>query len=340
MRYTQAVKKKSPWITVLSIGVPVLLAAAVISYLVIRVVHPRSTPPTIATTAAGVLELQIKTAPLTDIIGFTPSGIGNPGNDYNEAIKYARENQTDLEKANENIANGDDLYGYQKDVCVKISELMAPGINKEKMEYTFVFTPKKLKVFFIPDGINELKALADTLDNLCIHYSKSGEVDKVINAAAQELVLGWHMMNERARTAMVMEGMSIQMRALDSLEDAYKQKKETGKVKSCASYRKELDDAYDVLNTKMSVLWKPEGSVPGDAYNIIENDEDRACRVEAILVLGIQKITAKGHRGNDRIREELLEQYSKSNDELLHAAAESARDCTKLQIEEWFNTQN
>jgi len=130
------------------------------------------------------------------------------------------------------------------------------------------------------------------------------------------------------------------MRALESLEYAYGQKKQTDQVKTCAAYRKELAAAYDVLYTKMSVLWKPEGSIPGDAYNIIENDKDRACRVDAILVLGIQKITAKGHRGNDRIREEFLEQYSKSNDDLVRAAAESARSCTKTQIEEWFNRQN
>ena len=332
--------KKSPWSTILSIGIPVILVVAVILYLVLRVVNPPATPPTIATTAEGALDFQIKTAPLTDIIGFTPSGIGNAGQDYDEAIKYARNNQTDLEKANDNISKGNHLEGYQENVCVKISELMAPGTNKEKMEYTFVFTPRKLKILFTPDGINGLKALADTLDNLCIHYSKNGEIDKVISAATKELVLGWHMMNERTRTGMVMEGMSIQIRALESLEDVYKQKKETDKVKSCTAYRRKLADAYDVLYRKMSVLWKPEGSVPGDAYNIIENDEDRACRVDAILALGIQKFTAKGHRGNDRVREELLEQYSKSRDELLRAAAQSALSCTKIQIEEWFNRQN
>ena len=137
-----------------------------------------------------------------------------------------------------------------------------------------------------------------------------------------------------------MEGMSIQIRALESLEDAYKQKGETDKLKASTAYRKELGNAYDVLYRKMSVLWKPEGSVPGDAYNIIENDQDRACRVDALLALGIQKFTAKGHRGNDRVRKELLEKYSKSRDELLRAAVESARSCTKAQVEQWFNNQN
>jgi hypothetical protein len=337
VKQTQAVKTKSPWKTILTIGIPVILVAAVILYLVIRVVHPPATPPTIATTAPGALDFQIKNASLTDIIGFTPSGIGNPGKDYDEAVRYARRNQTDLEKANANISKEGGLQSYQEDVCVKISELMARGTNKEKMEYTFVFTPRKLKVIFTPDGIDELRTLADALDNLCIHYSKSGEVDKVIDAASQELVLGWHMMSERARAGMVMEGISIQIRALGSLEDAYKQKKETNRIKACVAYRRKLADAYDVLQKKMSVLWRAEGSIPGDAYNIIENDKDRACRVDAILALGIQKFTAKGHRGNDRVRDELLEQYSKSSDELLSAAAESARDCTKVQIEEWFN---
>ena len=337
MRQTKAIKNKSPWKTILSVGLPVILVAVVVLYLVIRVVYPSATPPTIATTAAGVLDFQIKTTPLIDVIGSIPSDIGNAGEDYNNAVKYARENESDLEKANDSIANGGGLQGFQEEVCVKISELMDPGTKKVKMEYTFVFTPKKLKVLFTPDGIDELRTLADALDNLCIHYSRSGEVDKVINAAVQEFVLGWHMMSERARAGMVMEGISIQIRAMGSLEDAYKQKKDTDKVKSCAAYRKELGNAYDVLHKKMSVLWIPEGSVPGDAYNIIENDKDRACRVDAILALGIQKFTAKGHRGNDRVREEFLEQYSNNNDELLRAAAESARNCTNAQIEEWFN---
>ncbi|MCK5114819.1 MAG: hypothetical protein KAR11_08675 [Phycisphaerae bacterium] len=337
MRPTKTVTKKSPWTTVLSIGIPAILAAVVILYLANRVMYPSPEPPTTATTATGALQLQAANAPLADVIGFVPSGEGNAAEDYNRAADYATEHQTELQQGREDIISNRTPQNYHKKVYAKIAELMAPALDKQQMQYTFVFTPKKLKVVFTPDGIKKLDTLADVLECLYTHYYFTGQFDKAVQIASQELVLGWHMVNERSRTGMVMDGILLQTRALLSLQNAYRKQQQTGKAEACAAYRTQLNDALDVLEKKMSSLWKLNDSSPGDAYNIIENDEDRACRVDAILALGLQKITAKGHRGNDRVRDNLLNKYAQSDDELLRAAAEAAKTCTKTQIETWFN---
>jgi hypothetical protein len=79
-------------------------------------------------------------------------------------------------------------------------------------------------------------------------------------------------------------------------------------------------------NELFAVVWRIQrrgrvyGPHPGDIFNLVENHQDRAVRVEAILGLGVVKLTVAG-RGDRRRTAKLIGEKLLSEDEIERAAA-------------------
>ncbi|MFW6061344.1 MAG: hypothetical protein ACOC93_00900, partial [Planctomycetota bacterium] len=94
-----------------------------------------------------------------------------------------------------------------------------------------------------------------------------------------------------------------------------------------SDYRTQLRDVSELYRQKRDALW-PQPH-PGDTFNIIANDADRAWQVEGLLALGILKFTQAGHEGNSARTEELIQTYLDSDDPHLARAARVADGMTR-----------
>ncbi len=313
------------------------LAFALIIFVLMYLVFPTTSKPTHATTQQGALEL---IAPandmILDILGKIPTGQGNAANDYAKAIEYFHENQADVQAANEFIDDEKNatLPAYQLAMCKQIFKLMAQAGQKKNMQFTFVHTPKKLQVSLFAEGQADLYGLSNALGALCVHQYRDGKINEAIQAGQVKFILGWHMMNERARAAIVDAGMDIQLQACENLRICYEKIGEKSKAEACRRYITALEQASQKFSDKFRIVWanKPQ---PGDIFNIIDNDNDRTWRIEGVLALGVLKFTAKGSRGDRQAIEKHIQAADESEDEMIRAAAKIARECTKLQVQSW-----
>jgi hypothetical protein len=142
------------------------------------------------------------------------------------------------------------------------------------------------------------------------------------------------MTNERARVDVVLRGLRLQQMALERLREVYEHwegadKSRIGKLKT---YAEGLGRVCRAFRDKWAIVWTaaPE---PGDVFNIIENDEDRAWRVDALLGLAIVKIREQSHRGNSRKVQRLIERFLNSADPLECAAARAAQEFSRADFD-------
>jgi hypothetical protein len=172
------------------------------------------------------------------------------------------------------------------------------------------------------------------LDYLFAHYYSQNQLDQARQVAEVQFILGWHMMNERARVQMTQLGIEIQRSALNKISNIAQEQKKSDQVDTIYAYNTELSSINNLFNIKNRLL-RTITPPAGDVFHIIENDQDRAWRTEAILTLGILKFSNKSHKGNMRALERYLDEYSQSDEPLYRAAAKVARECTKAQVESW-----
>jgi len=311
------------------------LAGALITFVLVRVLVPSATKPSEATTKSGAMELVSPGGDIEAIVGYTPSASGNAGDDYAKAVAYYRENTEEFREGCDLVDREQGLLrAYQLDKFEKLLKLIAPGSLKKDMLFTFVYTPKQLKVTAQADGRDDLQNLADALDGLCVHKYREGKIGQAIAAATSEFVLGWQMMNERRRADIVLAGMDIQSRACERLAVCYRKKGDKDKAAAAGQQAATIAQAGKKFAEKFRVVWAAKAN-PGDIFNIIDNDADRTWQLEGILALGVLKFTAKGQAGDMEVLEKHLARADASDDELTKAAAKVARECTKQQIQSW-----
>ncbi|MBN1555634.1 MAG: hypothetical protein JXA11_12885 [Phycisphaerae bacterium] len=313
-----------------------VLLAGLVGYLLSTVVFPSPDKPTIDTTRLGVLELHAPKTPVNDVLGEAPSGEGNAGDDYAAAAAFYRQHKEEFEEMYDLLQNDSaaTLDIKQLELGRVFLEKLAPAASKQSMTYTFVHTPKELKVTAFADGANDFENLSRALQCLIEHYDRTQQPAEAAEPARAMFIMGWHLMNERARFLLVASGMEYQDAGGQTLLKVYKDAGDGKKLQAMESYLGELVFPHKLTMDKQRIVWNFNAK-PGDVFNIIENDKDRMWRIEGTLALGMLKFRQKGHRGNMRKVEQLLTTAQADDDELIRAAADVAQNCTSEQITSW-----
>ncbi|MBN1943911.1 MAG: hypothetical protein JW849_11510 [Phycisphaerae bacterium] len=313
-----------------------VLLAGLIGYLLFTVVFPTPDGPTSETTRRGVLDVQAPQTPLKDVLGFEPAGAGDAGDDYAAAIEFHNQHQDEFKAMHERLEKDETatLEITDLELARALLKLLAPAAKKETMTYTFVHTPTALRVSAFADGAEDFENLSRVLQCLMEHYNRARQIPESAAPAQAMFLMGWHLMNERARFALTASGMEYQDAAGRALLEVYKDAGDAKKLEAMETYLDELLFAHKLTMDKQRIVWSYDPK-PGDVFNIIENDQDRAWRVEGTLTLGALKFRQRGRRGNMRKIEQLLEASQASDEELIRAAGEVARTCTSDQITRW-----
>ncbi len=309
-----------------------VFAAVIIIFILLTLVFPSPSKPTRATTEEGALELHVIDFWPQSVVGGKPTGSGNAGDDYVEAIDMLQSNMDVIK----NALSG----GYENvppdspavDALEKIESTVADGNNKAEMQYTLVHTPKDFRVSHTFRPALNLEEVAGAMNTLAQIHMGNKKYDEAIEALKRMFILGWHMTSERSRGDMVLKGISLRKRAAKNLLAAYEKKSGSHKEQKndLKKFIEEAEYIEAVQGSKQRILrkWPAE---PGDIFNIAENDKDRAWRVEAILHLGYMKFRRADERGDMRKLNNLIEHYMENGDKLEKAAARAARDFTRQQ---------
>ena len=325
---------KTGW--ALGIGGAILVAAVAVYLLYLS--PPDS--PTDDTLRQGALELKEPSMSIDAVLGRMPSGDCNAGDAYARAAAVWEKHKARFKKIYHILdSTPRHLTPDELALCNEVYDKLKPAIRCESMRYTFVHTAKELRVSAFAKGVEELLGLNDVLECLAEHYRRTENYKQVVTVNEHRLVLGWHMMNERARMQMVTAGMDIMQAALMYLETFHGEIGKPGRAEAAGEYNADISTARAAMDAKRKIVWtlaeREDGKKapqPGDLFRIIEHDQDRTWRVEAILALAVLRHTDRDHRGNMRKINALLDQAAGSDDELIRAAAEVARTRTKEQI--------
>ncbi|MCK4602661.1 MAG: hypothetical protein KAU28_09355 [Phycisphaerae bacterium] len=297
------------------------------------VVIPRPSRPTAATQKKGFMELKDVGVGPGEVVSLQPSAPGNAGDDYFKALTLYKENKKLLEEVLENfdkVQEGRYPFHFQLlQVLMNIDEHVAAGAAREEMAYTFVHTPKHFVIGYRYGPAGDLRNVSDCLSVLAAHYISHKDFARAAKVFEHQFILGWHMMRERSRAAMVECGIAAQENALSYLQWIYSQPGQERKERlgAIGRYGSELRNVRKAYEKKFSIVWNRK-QPPGDVFNIAENDKDRAWRVDAILRLGWMRFSVT-RRNDIKYINKLINEYCSSSDPLEAAAAKAARDMTR-----------
>jgi hypothetical protein len=322
-------------------AVLVLGLAAVIT---LMLVFPSPSKPTPATRAEGFMALKTADIDLKPLLGFEPNQPGNAADDYHRAVELAEANQERVKAAMEaadTVEQPMDPDAAEPDIAPlldaetvellkALNRHLAAGAQKAHMQYTFVHTPKAFEVgFFVPQA-RKLQNVADALRAL-YHLHRQREAFSRAEAVAENLfMLGRHMDRERIRVNMVVAGLDLQQMALGYLGAVWAEDPNANrdKLRRIDRAGRALDRVFEAYRMKRNAVWQNPPN-PGDVYKVLEEDEDRAWRVQALLMLGVIRFTHAKFRGDTRVTRKLIEEYLHSDDPYLAAAAKAAHEFTE-----------
>ena len=313
-----------------------VLVAGVGTMIVWKLSEPAVSPPSRNALDPEFLNLITPALPLEPLVGFRPRGSGNAGDDYKLAADLYVANEDLIESAmskKKEVARGVGVIGAKAmGVLRQIHAHVAAGARKRQMRYTFVHTPTEFEVgYFYEPAASNLQAVAEVVELLTNHHFGRKEYDQAARILKDNFVFGWHLMNERARSDLVMRGLWIQRRAATGLLTIYSAPsapKDAAGLKTARKYMEKLNAVAENYEHKHEAVWAVE-PVPGDIYLVVEGDKDRAMRVQALLALGVVRYTHR-HRSGDVARTDaLLAKYADSEDPIIAAAAKAARELTR-----------
>ncbi len=300
------------------------------------IVFPDPSEPTSETLRQGGLDKIIIEQPIADIVGVEPSGPGNAAEHYHAALEHIRQNPGLWPAIQANLRNPDGHLDWeQSGYLTQVMELMQPATGIKDMEYIFVYTPKEFIVSSLSVATPELEQLAQHLKVLWQHYTETDQYERAVETAKTLAILGWHVAGERVRSELNMFGFQWQQDAAELLVRSRHAQDNAHAVKTAEAYATAASSAKLATRRKREDILMLVEPPAGDVFNIIENDEDHAWRVDAILQLGTLKFSRKGHRGDQRQIKTYIEKYINSDDPYLKAAAQVARDVTMQQLNEW-----
>ncbi len=311
----------------------IIFGVVVIGVLVKSLAFPPPTPPTRATLAPEMLTLQKPLEPLTAILPAEPAGAGNAADDYRLAWKLYDQNKEAMQKIfeHENDVYLDKYHLTDEEVALLnlIARPIAAGAAKKEMTY---YSPEKMDIPYWSAEAEQFQSLAEVPRMLFVHYVGKGPEGY---PAAEKcmfdiLAMSHHLIVERARIDIVRTGIGLQKNACELLEILYDKWKKPERLKAVRNYRTGLRDISGIYTDLYGVIWSLKrrqsgtfGPHPGDIFNLVANHADRAIRVDAILGLGMVKLTC-GSRGDHKRVRELIDEKLNSDDPIEKAAAKCA----------------
>lgn len=316
-----------------------IIAGALVLVLIVIVIFRATgsspTPPTEATkNNPGLMEYHALTVSPSLFLQGRLEAPGNAGEDYVKAIAMYRAN---AEALNQELGHIDQISSgtytpkaANLQIIRDILDILTAAGAKKEMKYTLVLTPKEfiVKRSYKPgDDLARLANLLGLLNSADVMNKNYAAMEKSFQAC---FTLGWHMMSERARATAMLNGIALQQAGLNDLESLYnvwQTEAHKQQLAGIATYRTELTPLREFTEGKCNIIWKnpPE---PGDLYRIIENDQDRVFRVDALLFLGAVRYTHAKFPADIRKTAVLLDQYEKSADLFEAAAATAAKKLT------------
>ena len=316
-----------------------VLVAAVGTMIAVKLSQPAVSPPSRNALDPNFLNLITFTLPLEPLVGFRPQAAGNAGDDYKLAADLYVANEgliKDAMSRKREVAKGVGIIDPEAmGVVREIHTHVAAGARKRQMRYTFVHTPAEFEVgFFYEPAASNLQAVAEVVELLMLHHLGRKEYDRAAKVLKDNFVFGWHVMNERARTDLVMRGLWIQRRAASGLVTIYSNpntQQDPAALKTAMKYQEELNDVSENYEHKLQAVWAVEPK-PGDIYLVVEGDKDRSMRVQGLLALGVVRYTHR-HRSEDVAHTNaLLAKHAGSEDPIIAAAAKAARELTRTEF--------
>jgi len=314
-------------------GVIILAVAVFIMFTQMNIFGPSPEEPTAATTAEGILDFQEVDADVTVVLPAKPTGSGNAAEDYAAAGKAADENELSITDYYKDATKKGETV--PSDIAAKmesIRKLVAAGASKENFDYVLNVTGNKFRavplVKFHDEFVNPLQKASIMMGILAKYHRAMSNTDEALAIQRDRFTMGWHMMNERARVPVVMGGVKIQRDAIKGMIRIYsasEKAEDKTKVANLRSYNNQLKNVYAIFMAKMDIVGGISPNA-GDVFNIIENDQGRAWRIEGLLLLGPFKYGEAHHAGNLKKAEELMGQFSKSDDPYEKAAAQRSID--------------
>ncbi len=327
------IASKAGWIVA---GFFALVVLVILGYFL---VFPSSSDRTPATANPDMIKLGSPAVSADVVLGGGATVPGDAAADYRSAVEAFENN---LALIGKHIGEGDDdvddddgksRWNITPEAMVVLKEIAShvrAGAKKANMKYSFVYSPKTFDVTYFYRPADELHKLTSALDTLATSYARQKKYAEAEAVWKAEFALGCHMMNERIRVDMGIRGLNIQDMALGALAWLYAEwgGEHAKRVASVKKYKASLVRLDRLWDDKRKIVWSPKPK-PGDIFYLIESDEDRAWRVQALLALGVIKFTAMGDRGDKRKLEQLVAKYAAGDDPYLAAAAKAARDFTK-----------
>ena len=301
-----------------------IISGALILLFVIAVVIPVAFPtpskPVKALTK-GFLDVYKISEPVSRAVGAMPSGAGDAGNDYRDAVVVYRANKEEVDNWVNSFASPPPPNHLPESVQQIVSHVEL-GAEKGSMKYVFVHTPKELKVNRFYEPADELNQVANVVVYASHFHANRDEGDRQIELLKALCVFGWHLYEERAHPVIMNYGLGFQMDAASFLAQKYKEMGLTEQAADADAYYKAITTLLTRFDEKMGVLWNTKPA-PGDIFYVAENDADRAWRVRAVLSLGILKFTSTG--ADRRYNKKLIMRYMTDSDPMIAAAAKAAR---------------
>ena len=301
------------------------------------------------TLAKGFLDLKTIDVPLKDVIGIEPTEPGNAAQDYQKAVQLYMASADAIEATGDAahidglVAANDPWSDPGLKACKDIAAFVANGVKKKSMQYTFQYSPKRLKFsYHQPHSIPLFKVAVAVHQCFQVHRDRKeyAEAEKHVQ---QMMIFGAHLVNERVLPHVGWQGIEIQTTAIERLQQLYRlwDKAPRGRLRSIDRYGEALRLVSANFRKKKKILWdnipatdpvtlQPVLS-PGDIFNVALNDQDRAWRAQAIIALGAVKFRITG-RGDLKMARKLIKRSLVSKEAVIKAAGEAA---DRLTIEEF-----
>ncbi len=335
---------KAGWILALAL----IIAVVVIAYFTIF--EPLPSPPR-DTIEPGFMDLKTVDVPFADVIGTEPTEAGNAADDYQKAVQLWLTNSEEIEHTGDDdhfnaiAAAADGWSDPGMAACKKIADHVAAGARKKKMEYTFRYSPKRLEIRYHHKHADHLYKVAVAVQQVYFLHKARKEFAEAQKALHDMFILGYHLFNERALPYVSTTGIDIQQAALKWLQQLYETWAGAPKhrLPRIRQYDNDLRVVSHNFRRKRRILWDNIPATdpvtnepilaPGDVFNIAENDQDRAWRVQAVLTLGPMKYRITGRRGDTKKTRKLIQRFLLSKDPIVEAAAKAAEKLTREQFQ-------
>ncbi len=279
---------------------------------------------------------------LSLVLGSEPSGGGNAGRDYKAGMDAYEARKDAIEQAMDRL--GDVVrkeYKFTAEevaLLEKVADHVSAGAARKEMTFYFELTAKRIDRPYYPFEAERFQRLMHVCETLAYHHVATGgpqEYPQAEKRLFDMLVLGRHMVDERARFHIVERGIGVQLAACDLLTQLYRKWNKPDKASRTADYKGGLvklqSQYFDLIRIVRGLDARWQAPHPGDIFNLAANHADRAVRVEAIISLGFVK-HGRLKRGDRRRVRQLIDRKLASADEIEQAAAQAANDMTSEDI--------